>query len=164
MLFFCIRVAWCFFLAWVLYLCYVHSNDVGDLQQDRSLFIDASRVVAGLVHFGHIAGLGGVVYNDDASLLHLCVLAYAVLMGPAYLIARLLCLACRKYRADDIIPAAVAAVIIRPAHVSHCVRCPRPRAHRAHVGGRAHGEVCCQNCGSHLGHVFKHSNSTGERQ
>jgi len=35
---------------------------------------------------------------------------------------------------------------------------------RAHVGLRAHGEVCCQNCGSHLGHVFKHSNSTGERQ
>jgi peptide-methionine (R)-S-oxide reductase len=34
-----------------------------------------------------------------------------------------------------------------------------------HVGIRAEGEVCCNNCGSHLGHVFQSRESdTGERQ
>jgi peptide-methionine (R)-S-oxide reductase len=34
-----------------------------------------------------------------------------------------------------------------------------------HVGMRAQGEVCCNNCGSHLGHVFQsHESNTGERQ
>jgi len=34
-----------------------------------------------------------------------------------------------------------------------------------HVGIRSQGEVCCNNCGSHLGHVFQsHESNTGERQ
>lgn len=36
-----------------------------------------------------------------------------------------------------------------------------------HVGLRKAGEVCCNNCGSHLGHVFRHNvretNGTGQR-
>ena len=36
---------------------------------------------------------------------------------------------------------------------------------KAHVGVRAAAEVCCENCGSHLGHVFKHrASATGQRQ
>lgn len=35
---------------------------------------------------------------------------------------------------------------------------------RPHVIIRAHDEVGCNNCGSHLGHVFSHHSETGERQ
>ena len=37
-------------------------------------------------------------------------------------------------------------------------------AEKSHVGMRGGQEVCCNNCGSHLGHVFKHRSETGQRQ